>query len=110
MRAKMAHMEEQMDHQKREIESLKEELKGLKEGARAPVPVPSSSGASPIPSPVLSPRGAEKLVRVYVGQGDFVIDPHTPGLEDHDLRTDKWASHLGSTLFAEGTDDVWKDL
>ena len=79
---RMAHMEEQMDdekreieklkeealEQKREIENLKEELKGLKEGPRTPVPAASSSGASPIPSPALSPRGAEELVCIHRGR------------------------------------------
>ena len=110
MKTKMAHMEEQMDHQKREIENLKEELKGLKEGPRAPVPAASSSGASPIPSPALSPRGAEELVCIHRGQGAFVVNPHTRGLDGHDMDTDAWASHLGSTLFAQGSDDVWDDL
>ena len=120
----MAHMEEQMDdekreieklkekalEQKREIENLKEELKGLKEGPRAPAPAASSAGASPIPSPVLSPRGAEELVCIHRGQGAFVVNPHTRGLDGHDMDTDAWVSHLGSTLFAQGTDDVWEDL
>ena len=110
MKKKMAHMEEQMDHQKREIENLKEELKGLKEGPRAPAPAASSAGASPIPSPVLSPRGAEELVCIHRGQGAFVVNPHTRGLDGHDMDTDAWVSHLGSTLFAQGTDDVWEDL
>ena len=110
MKKKMAHMEEQMDHQKREIENLKEELKGLKEGPRAPVPAASSSGASPIPSPVLSPRGAEELVCIHKGQGAFLVNPDTRGLDGHDMNTDAWVSHLGSTLFAQGTDDVWNEL
>ena len=110
MKTKMAHMEEQMDHQKREIDNLKEELKGLKEGPRAPVPAGSSAGASPIPSPALSPRGAEELVCIHTGQGAIVADPHTRGLDGHDISMAAWVSHLGSTLFGEESDDVKEDL
>ena len=44
------------------------------------------------------------------GQGAFVVNPQTRGLDGHDMDTDAWVSHRGSTLFAQGTDDVWTDL
>ena len=59
-----------------------------------------------------SHAGAEEpgMVCIHRGQGAFVVNPHTRGLDGHDMDTDAWVSHLGSTLFAQGTDDVWEDL